>query len=159
MALHPGLRKKGSPIFSSRCTGTLTKAAGKGTILTDSAATFVASGVIVGDNFTSVGGGSSINAVGGETYVTVNNANVLGTPRASGTATSVAASKLKDSGAHFDTALVAVGDLVINWTTGDGTTVTVVDSAIQLEIADDIFTEVGVYKIFAPPAYTVYYAV
>jgi len=57
-----------------------------------------------------------------------------------GNTTSAAANKLNDTAADFSTALaVAVGDIVENPVKRRSTTVTVVNSGIQLTLADDIF--------------------
>jgi len=65
--------------------------------------------------------------------------------------TSVTAGKLVDSGAAFTTGLaVQVGDLVENPAAGTWTTVSTVDSATQLTLADDIFKYVGeTYIVYA----------
>ena len=57
-----------------------------------------------------------------------------------GTNTSVTADKLVDSGATFEQNSVQVGDHVRNDTDGTTTTVSAVDSEIQLALAADIFT-------------------
>jgi microcystin-dependent protein len=60
--------------------------------------------------------------------------------RATGTNTSVSANKLIDSGATFQTAGVAVGDVVENNTDGTFSYVTAIDSQTQLSLNNDIFT-------------------
>jgi uncharacterized phage protein gp47/JayE len=68
-----------------------------------------------------------------------------------GNTTSAAANKLNDTGATFTTALaVAVGDIVENPAKRRSTTVTAVNSAIQLTLADDIFK-------YANESYIVYH--
>ena len=60
----------------------------------------------------------------------------------SGTNSAVTAGKLVDGAADFDDPanLVAIGDVVKNTTLNTETTVTAIDSATQLPLADDIFT-------------------
>jgi uncharacterized phage protein gp47/JayE len=62
-----------------------------------------------------------------------------------GTNTSVSAGKLIDSAGVFDNATYTIhkGDIVENLTDSQETTVTAVDSATQLSLAEDIFTETG----------------
>jgi len=62
-----------------------------------------------------------------------------------GTNTSVSAGKLIDSAGVFDNTTYTIhkGDIVENLTDSQETTVTAVDSATQISLAEDIFTETG----------------
>ena len=64
-----------------------------------------------------------------------------------GTATSEAVYKLIDSYATFQTDGVATGDVVVNTTDGTQTTVAIVDSEIQITLADDIFETAEEYLV------------
>ena len=59
--------------------------------------------------------------------------------KSSGTNTSIATSKLVDTGADFVTDGVAIGDYVKNTTSEEQALVTAIDSPTQLSLASDIF--------------------
>jgi len=69
---------------------------------------------------------------------------VIGT---TGTTTSTSSGKLVDSGGAFTNGDVVVGIKVYNLTDGTSTTIDAIDSATQLDLADDIFTSGEDYKI------------
>jgi hypothetical protein len=66
----------------------------------------------------------------------------------SSTADGTSASKLIDSGADFVTDGVQVGDTILNTTDTTETTVTAIDSATQLSLADDIFVSGEAYTVY-----------
>lgn len=68
--------------------------------------------------------------------------------RASGTATATTSNKLVASAGNFVVNAVAVGDIVKNTTTGKFALVTAIDSATQLSVSADIFSNTNTYQIY-----------
>lgn len=75
--------------------------------------------------------------------------------RASGTCTATTSNKLVSTSSNFTTAGVAVGDIIKNTTTGLYALVTAVDSATQLSVSADIFSDTNTFGIYTNHGYKV----
>lgn len=74
---------------------------------------------------------------------------LFGTAKKTSTCTSTSANKLVDTTGLFTTTdLIAVGDVIKNTTTGKFALVTAIDSATQLSVGADIFSNTNAYTIY-----------
>lgn len=81
---------------------------------------------------------------------------VFETAKKTSTCTATSANKLVDSTGLFTTTdLIAVGDVIKNTTTGKFALVTAIDSATQLSVSADIFSDTNAYAIYAGLGYKI----
>lgn len=75
------------------------------------------------------------------------------TAKVTSTATSTTSNKLVDTAGNFVVNAIAVGDVIINTTTGKTALVTAIDSATQLSVGADIFSSTNAYAIYPGTGY------
>ncbi len=74
--------------------------------------------------------------------------SVFDAAKVTSTATSTSANKLVDTAGAFVVNAIAVGDVILNTTSGKFALVTAVDSATQLSVGADIFLSTNAYAIY-----------